>query len=264
MIITFLKGFIIGLGKIIPGVSGTLFACLFNVYNTIIESITNPRLILKNYKILFPLGLGIIFAIIFGSGLISIFLECYYVESMSLFIGMMSYGIVDLIKNNKNIRVDKYELMTVLIISFILIMLLFVNIDVKIIEYENIFREYISLFLCGILDAFSTIVPGVSGTALLMLVGYYNTIIEAFASINIIVLIPFIVGFVLGLIYIAKLVNYLFKNHTDAFNLGIIIFTIFSIFSLSLSIIGQINNLINVITLFIIGYSTTYLINKIK
>ena len=74
----FLEGFIIGLGKIIPGVSGSLFACLFGVYESIIECITKPKMLIKNFNVMFPLILGIFLSIIFGSNVISILLEHYY------------------------------------------------------------------------------------------------------------------------------------------------------------------------------------------
>ena len=94
-----LKGFIIGLGKIMPGVSGAMLAITLNEYNKIIESIANLRNNpIVNTKYLSKLGIGIILAIILGSKIILKCLNKYYFSTMLLFVGIICGGTINLIK----------------------------------------------------------------------------------------------------------------------------------------------------------------------
>ena len=258
----FLKGFIIGLGKIIPGVSGALFACVFGVYETIIESVTNPRLIIKRCNVLLPLFLGILFAIIFGSNIISYLLEYYYKKSMSFFIGMMSYEIIPLIKANKKVCLSRKEILSICVINIIILLLMFIPFNYNPVISVGIFRDIISIFLCGVLDAIATIIPGISGTALLMLVGYYEIIITSISNINLSVLIPFLIGLFIGIYTLARVLNYAFKKHTNFMNALILSFTIISTLILIIELIKwlSISDVIGIIMLLIIGFITSYLI----
>ena len=266
----FIKGLIIGFGKIIPGVSGSIFAMIFGVYEMIIESLSDIKCLRKNFNMLFPIGTGIVFAIIFGSELIDFLLANYYLVSMSLFIGLMSYGLMPLIKGAKGMDFTKKEVFISIIIVVIFTSLLFVKVDVKSAGVENNIRWFISLFLCGILDALSTIIPGISGTAVLMILGYYEVIISSLANVFVFssfkVLIPFFIGFVFGIIIISKIVNYLFKTHRNIMNLCIITFATISIAYLIFSVVRfiTISNIVSTLIAFIIGFILSYLLENIN
>jgi len=258
----FLEGFIIGFGKIIPGVSGALLAMLFNVYEPIIECLSNPKKIKDNFKTIFSLGIGIFFAIFFGSNLLLFILSNYYVVSMSLFIGMMSYGIIPLIKNVKNSNIKKGEVLVSLMIVIILSSIMFFDFSFTNNLAESGIKEFISLFLCGIIDAGSTIIPGISGSAILMMLGFYEKIISSFADINLNTLIPFLSGFSIALIFISKLINNLFKTRKEAVNFSILTFSVFSISYLILNLIciTQISGIHTLIVPYLIGLIITYLL----
>ena len=260
----FLEGFIIGLGKIIPGVSGSLFACLFGVYESIIECITKPKMLIKNFNVMFPLILGIFLSIIFGSGVISILLEHYYKQSMAFFIGMMAFEIFPMIKRNKEIRLKRKEIMGLIILNFIIILLMFVPLEYNPVISVSVFRDLISLILCGILDAIATIIPGISGTALLMLVGYYKVIIHSLSTLYLPVIIPFLIGFIVGVIALARVINYVFKNYKEFMNMAILCLAIISILVLLLELVRKIllSDILGLLVFFVIGLFLTYITNK--
>ena len=82
----FIQGFIIGIGKIIPGVSGAMFAMLFGVYEKALKIISNLKKELKgNFLFMSVLGLSVLSAIVFGSNIINKCLKNYYIETMFLF-----------------------------------------------------------------------------------------------------------------------------------------------------------------------------------
>ena len=103
-----LKGFIIGIAKIIPGVSGALIAISFGIYEKAIKAISNffenP---INNFLFLFPIGLGVLLSISLTSGLILYFINNYYFPTILLFIGLIMGGIPSLI-NNINIKKVKF------------------------------------------------------------------------------------------------------------------------------------------------------------
>ena len=262
MIRFFLEGFIIGLGKIIPGVSGALFAMLFGVYEDIIKCISSPKYIIKNYKMILPLIIGIAISIVFGSGLIKVLLEIAYLQSMAFFIGMMSFEIIPLIKKNRKVHLKRGE--TILLTSLIMIMLLlmFIPINYNRVISIGVFRDVVSIFLCGILDAIATIIPGISGTSLLMLAGYYEIIISSISSLHLPVLLPFIIGLFSGIVFLAKMIDYAFKYHKSFMNTAVLCLAILSTIILTLELVNKLSTkeLTSTVLFLTIGFAISFLL----
>ena len=221
----FFKGFIVGIGKIIPGVSGAMLAISMGIYDKATNYICNFKNNKKeSIKYLFPIGLGVILSIIFFSKIISCVFTKYYFITMFFFIGLIIGG-VPCIRAKVN-KKDYY----IVIISFVIFFFLSIsNIDNVYIVKNNIFDFFI-FFLSGIVDAMGTVVPGVSSTALLMIIGTYNSVIEAIGNFNNIrILIPFGIGMVVGLLSSIKIINYLFnkcEGKVYAFILGMLLSSI--------------------------------------
>ncbi len=169
----FLEGFIVGLGKIIPGVSGSVMAICFGIYERIVSSISNFKEFKNNYKFMAIVGSGIFLAILVGSKMIKFLLINYFVYTMMLFIGMMIPGVLSLLKNVKNEQLTLKRAIICICLFLFLYILNIANFSSGAIVKESYIHQFISLILCGILDAASTIIPGISGSALLMIVGYY-------------------------------------------------------------------------------------------
>lgn len=213
-----IKGFIIGLGKIIPGVSGAVLAMMLNVYEPALIAIANIKTnFYKNIKYLAMLGIGIIFAIIIGSKALIFFLDKFYIQTMFIFIGIMLAGISPITKELNLSGIKEKIIIIFVAILFIYISLIQVN------SLTNNNSNILIYFFSGILDAFSSIVPGVSGTVLLMIVGTYNNILESFANAlnisllfnNLFILVPFFIGVLIGGYFISKLITFLFKKYRN-------------------------------------------------
>ena len=230
-----LKGLIIGIGKIIPGVSGSMLAITLGVYQRLIDSINNffryPK---ENFKFLLKIAIGIIISIVFFSNIILSALNNHYLITMFFFIGLIIGGVDDVSKNIDNNKKSK----NVTIVSFLIIALLgLITIDNDV-TIENNILNFMYFIFVGFIDAVTTIVPGISGTATLMMLGAYNSLIKSFSTIfdlyyiqdNLTILIPFVIGFVLGIIMTAKLIEYLFKNYKSKTYCGILGFSVATIF----------------------------------
>lgn len=271
-----LQGFIIGIGKVIPGVSGAMFAMLFGVYEKALKIISNLRKELKgNVLFISVLGLSVLSAIIFGSNIIKRCLDNYYVETMFLFIGMMIAGIKSLFQNIKGKKIKKTGKVLAFFISICLILISLININGGTTEVSKNIFSVIMLFISGFIDITASIIPGICGTAILMIIGYYDTIITALGSVldisnlanNLFVLIPFTIGMIIGALIVSRFISYLFKHYKDESYYTIFCFAIASIIILFVKTIIKpftIGQLIISTILFIIGFITVRLIDKMK
>jgi len=255
-LLLFFKGCIIGLGKIIPGVSGSLLAISLGIYEEALQKINSLWKTKKeSCKFLLPLGIGIALAVLLGSKVMLYFLNTYYVYTMMVFIGLIVGTVPNIIKK------ESFSNKDYLFITSIVLGVFYLNSHLKFPEFiphDSLFSFLFILFL-GFVDAFTMILPGISGTATYMMIGSYNFVLELFASPfnNLFYCILFGIGLIIGVFIMIKVVNYCFRNHRHTTWMCIIGFLISSILSLAIKVIDFINsvNLFPLILLFIIGYS---------
>lgn len=227
-LILFLKGIIIGIGKIIPGVSGAMLSISLGVYEQLISSMANIFTeTKKNLKFLLIIGAGIIISIMLSSNLIMYCLDNYYLPTMLLFIGMIIGCIPDIVKKAKINVTRKNVILMVLPFIILLLLNIFSN------NAFNISTNFINLVLIGILESLTMIIPGVSGSAILMMLGVYEIIIDSLSSLDHLdILLPFIIGIIIGVISLSKILNNLFKKHNISCYYVILGFSIATIFIL--------------------------------
>lgn len=230
--INFLKGFIIGLGSIAPGISGGSLAVMFGVYERITSLITNVFYNLKhNFNFYLSVGAGGCIGVLLFSRVIEYLFMNYEAEVKYLFIGLMVGTFPSLIKiANKNGFKKIY--IPILILSLAGTML------ITLIEKSSahVFEGYTSfpwlVFYGGVLG-FGTIIPGVSASFILMYLGVYETVLGSISNIDISLLFPLGIGFTLTVFAFAKLMQYLLKKaygYTYYIILGFVVGSIISIF----------------------------------
>ena len=227
-------GLIIGIGKVIPGVSGAMLAISLGVYEKAIDSITNffnnPK---ANIKFLLLLGSGIFLAIVLGSKLIIYLFSNYYFITMMFFIGLIISSIFDYGKR------IKYTVSNSLIMGGVGLIFILISIFSKQNTYEltGNFNDVIIFFIGGIIEIFSSLVPGISGTALLMILGIYEQTLTLFSSIynfnyvieNINLYLSYGIGMGISFILVTYGINYLFKYQRMLMESLIMGFTVSSI-----------------------------------
>ena len=265
-LLLFLKGIIIGLGKIIPGVSGAMLAITFGVYEQGVNAIGHFfTRFNKNFKFLLYLGSGICIGIVVGSKIVLFFLNKFYLETMFLFIGMIIGGLKPITRIIKKYPIDLKKVLTAVVIFIFIISLSFISQKTYTHTFSYSINYILMMLICGLIDAIATVIPGISGTALLMLIGYYYIIIAAYSSIfsinkifiNLFTLIPYGLGMLGGIILIAKLMDYLINNHKLITHYIILGFTASSIVLLliqSLSIPYNLSSIIIAELTLVIGY----------
>lgn len=244
----FIKGLIIGIGKIIPGVSGSLLAITLGEYENMLYSVNNFfKDISNNTKYLFKICIGILVSILLFSNIIAKSINAYYIYTMFLFAGFI-IGSSDEIK--KDIKIN-YIIVIVSLLSLLLINMLILNNNLM------LNKNFIYYMFGGFIDAVTMIVPGISGTAMLISYGCYDEVILSLSTMNFTILVPFAIGMMLGILLTIKFISYMFnfyKNKMYSAILGISISTIFIMIIRGLECNNGIISISLSLLLLIIGY----------
>ena len=231
-----IKGFFIGLAKIIPGFSGAVLAMSFGIYEIAIDKITNFfKDVKNNTSYFFKLGIGIILGICFGAFVIKWFISNFYYLTMFLFFGLI---VGTIRKFDFKIKSKKHKF--IYIILSICITVLFLkdsNINQAFV-YENTIVNKLYVVFLGFIDAFSTVIPGISGTAIFMSLGCYNFILNLFSNLwfNLEITFMFFSGFVIGFILLTRIINVLFKTKRELTYNAIYVLSMSSVFMMILNI----------------------------
>lgn len=263
----FLKGIIIGIGKIIPGVSGSMLAISMGIYQKMIDSINNFFKDIKGNSIfLLKITIGVLISIVFFSNIILKCLNNYYIITMFFFIGLIIGSFKDI---NKEIKCKNKKVIVITLLITLILGLISVNSEVNI---QNNFFRFLYFIFVGFIDAFTMVIPGISGTATLMMIGAYNTLMKTFSNLlnfshfvdNLSIMLPFGIGMIVGVVITVKLINYLFNNFKDNAYSSIIGFSISTIILMAIKCINSnytFFNLISAFIMLIIGFVISKKIN---
>lgn len=253
------KGFLIGLANIIPGVSGGTMAVSFGIYEELIGIASN---IFKNFKknmaFILPIGIGAVIAIALLSNVITICLDKYQVATPLLFVGLILGGLPAIVKNIGK-KITKPTNLIVFSITILFMLFIYLGIkDAKDVDFTNVDAiGYIILFIVGAIAAITMVVPGISGSFVLMLIGYYKPIVKTVSDLthfnniihNLCILIPFGFGVLFGIVSVSKLIKYCLKKYPEQTYSSIVAFVLSSV----VLIIYPLLNVSASITEFIVG-----------
>ena len=219
----FIKGMLMGIADLVPGVSGGTIALITGVYRDLITALNNINFknifndLFKNFKFhkfdfLSVLILGIGLSIILFSNLILFLLENYNNQISSFFFGLIICSIYVLLKKIKHLKI--YDIILLLFSGFIVYQLLKLN------SYEQeINLTYI--FICGFLCSSAMILPGISGSYILLILGAYKFLLEKLNTVFVVnsdsylYLITFVSGAILGVLTFSRFIKWLFKSFED-------------------------------------------------
>ena len=273
-LINFIKGFILGVANVIPGVSGGTMAVSMGVYELILSSIVNFFKDIKgNFSKLLPIALGILVAIVSTSKLVTYALTNYKAQTLCLFIGLI-FGGVSLIMKKIRGKGSKTNYLIFFVVFFLVISLNFLKTGLIEISFTNMgIIDYILLLVMGFIASSAMVIPGISGSFILMVLGYYDKIIYTVSTItdfsklgsNLLILVPFGIGVAMGIIFMAKLITNLIKKHETKTYFAIMGFVLSSVVVLLLQLTDFKFTFVNIATsLFAIcwGYMLARAIDK--
>ena len=205
----------------IPGVSGGTLAVVFNIYDRLISVITlNVKKILSEWKFILPLVVGMGLGIILFSKAITFLFENYPVQTNWFFIGIILGSIPMIVKRLMAASKASFSDARKIPVSAIVCGVLALAV-MAIMTYANVAESgapiqteltpllAVKLFIGLACATIAMIIPGISGSFLMLVVGIYSTVIAAISDFNIPLLIPAVIGGVIGLLGGAKLVRVL-------------------------------------------------------
>lgn len=229
-----LQGMAVGIANIIPGVSGGTMMVAMGLYDKLIHSITHLKSEFKNsLKLLIPIFAGAGLAIVLLSRLFEYLLANHPIPTNFAFCGLIAGSLPFIFKKVQGTKVTVGKIIPFLVF-FALVILMAVLGETSGTDADVSFTviNVIKLLGVGIIAAATMVVPGVSGSMMLMLLGYYDTIIatindfiDAMLSFDMAgilsavgILVPFGIGVVIGIFLIAKLIEFIFaKAETHAY-----------------------------------------------
>ena len=238
-IIIFLKGLFMGSADIIPGVSGGTIALITGIYERLVHAISSinftfmkpllkgdfsgfkERLLYEiDFELFIPLLLGIAVAFLSLAKLISYLLVAQTANIFAFFLGLFLASAYILYTKLDGLN---FKLIVTTVIGIVL-SYIFVGLNPIAANHS-----LIVIFFSGIIAICAMILPGISGSFLLLLLGQYQYMLNCLSNLKITEMIVFIVGAVIGILGFSKVLNYLLENHesiTMAFLIGIMIGTL--------------------------------------
>ena len=204
------QGALVGLGAVLPGISGGVLCVVFGVYKTIMEFLADPFGKMKiHLPLLIPFGIGGVLGFLGVANVLSLLLEKYPAPSICVFIGLITGMMPSLFREAKQQGRDKKSWIS-LGIAMIFIFSLLISLKVFSV---NITPNFIWYLFCGFCLALSVIAPGMSFSTLLMPLGLYEPFVAGIGHFDLAVLIPGGIGALITVILFAKAVNSLFEHH---------------------------------------------------
>ncbi|MDD3205695.1 MAG: DUF368 domain-containing protein [Lachnospiraceae bacterium] len=270
-----LKGAVIGVANIIPGVSGGTMAVTLGIYDKLIHAVTH---IIKEFKESMKVIIPIVFGAVIGIGGLSFVIKFLFanfpVQTNFLFIGLIIGGLPIILNRLKATGKKVNAGNAVAAVVFFVVVVGMASIgeaEGNAADVTLNFVNILKLFVVGVIASGTMIIPGVSGSMVLMIMGYYNTIIDTITLFiksalsfdvpgvmqGVGVLMPFGIGILVGIAVIAKLIELVFDkapNYAYCAILGLIIASPIAIIMLSdLAAYNVISVLTGVVT-FAVGF----------
>ena len=268
LITDIIKGMLVGVANIIPGVSGGTMMVSMGIYETILNAVnTLFKDFKKSFMMLLPIGIGMVLGIGVFSFIIPFCLEEYPFPTSFCFIGLILGGVPAIIKPAKDsLKKEGKSISFLHILIFAMLFALAVGMaamnetQTSSANFDLSLFFMIKLFVIGLIASATMVVPGVSGSLVLMILGFYTGIVDTISEFikgalnfdfpvllhSIGVLMPFGIGIIVGIFAVAKLIEWLFEKYPSYTYSGILGLIIASPIAI---IIKMGRNNINVITI---------------
>lgn len=210
-------GFFLGLSVVAPGVSGSVMAVMMGIYPELIDIASAP---FKNFKrnvlYLIPMGIGALIGVVLFVLAFSYLFERFPLQTAVLFIGLILGGLPTIFRNGVKSPGFKKGYIAALVLAFALAAVMGLFVDKSGAAASSVSTWYLCLagFVAGIVG----IIPGMSVSVVLMLMGVYQYILHSAAAFTddlwgaVLVVAPFLAFFVIGIIAFSNVIKLLFER----------------------------------------------------
>ena len=205
-----LQGALIGLGAVLPGISGGVLCVIFGVYAPMMELLSHPlSTFKKNVRLLLPIVLGIGLGFLGISRILAFFLNTYPDQSVCLFAGLI-FGMLPSLFREAGEKGRSRGSFVSLGVAFAAVLTLLCLLN----SFTTAITPNIGWYVfCGFCMGLSIIAPGMSFSTLLMPLGLYTPLVDGIGKFDLSVLIPAGIGALLTILLLARAVNHLMERH---------------------------------------------------
>ena len=221
-LLLFLKGIAMGISDLIPGISGGTVALLLGIYKNLINSLKsiNKKTLFYlltlnynrlshqlNFKFLIPVFFGIMTSIIFFSKIISFLITDHKILLFSFFFGLIFFSSLKIIYDLKP-KSSKSYLIIILGFSF--------GFFISLINPINTSDSFLSIFLSGFIAISAMLLPGISGSYILLMIGKYEFMLESISNLYLENILIFSIGALLGVLSFSKIIYWLLNKYYNS------------------------------------------------
>lgn len=258
-IVNFFKGIAIGIATMIPGVSGGTIAVVVGIYDKLIHSVSS---FFKNIKVntvfLAVVGLGGVGGVLLYTFAFTSLYEAAKFEFIFLFLGLILGSFPILFKNVNFKETSPVNYLWIVFGAALVLCLTFIK------PSNEADISPLLMFLAGLASAVAYILPGISGSFFMLMIGLYDITLSNLMNFEFTLILPFLIGLAIGALLTVKLVEWLLKRFKNSTYLVIIGFVAGSAISLLAEYIPYGMHILYSAIAFIVGVGIAILINKIS
>lgn len=236
-VVNVLKGIVIGVANAIPGVSGGTMMVIMKVFDRLLGAVSfNLKKLKENFWFLLTIVIGMGIGVILSSKVLSICFEQFYVQTQFFFMGVVLGSLPMIYKEaTKEKKLTPVHLIPFAIGVAVIIgvSLISSSMGANTVRTTLDVSTFIYLVIVSIIAAAAMIMPGLSGSLVLLILGGYQTAIQAVDEMNIPILIPIAIGVIIGIVACAKLITLClekWQRGTYSVILGLIFGSFYAIF----------------------------------
>lgn len=231
------RGILMGISDLIPGVSGGTIAFILGIYDRLLASISGffSREWKKQLGFLVPLGLGVVITLLAFSRVIEYLLHEHHEATQFFFMGLI-LGVIPYIMRQAEVKKNftRRHFIILIVIGTALAAMAFIqpNENVEPITSLSV-PTFFVLFFSGWLASMAMLLPGISGSFILLLLGVYSTAINALSTLNLPIVMAIGLGVIVGFVISSKAIQYLLEHFTYvtyAAIIGLILGSLFVVF----------------------------------
>ena len=214
-----LAGFCVGFAELLPGISGSTVAIFFGIYEKIIKALSAIRLKnisfnlrklnqIFNLDLMIPFIISMIISVLVFSKFI-LFLHNEFTSISNIILGILMIAGGYIIARKELITFHIYR-------NYFFLIGLIVSYALSNLVIDSIDTNLVNLIFAGFIAFSFFLIPGISGSAILLIFGFYSIIIESIAILNFTVLLPFAIGAFISLLTMPKIISYLFEKNRES------------------------------------------------
>lgn len=245
-----LCGFCLGISVFAPGISGSIMAIIMGIYEKLIDIASNPFKNLKQtIKFLFPMGIGAVISLALFILFFSYLFEAYEKAVYMLFIGLIAGNLPMIYKETKKSEFKWYHLLGAIIALFTAFIIGVMSENADTAQSITAGNNLIYLAISGAVGGFASLIPGMSVSMILIVMGVYDTLIASAKSLDIAVIATVGIAFVVAMVLSSRLIKFIFEKFSGLAHFMVLGFLVGSIGGIFCSLPANGSNVAGVIML---------------